>query len=419
MRTSSAGLRPLVTAALNSGRLTEVDALVRDLLGPDVANEMQRAVTDHLLEESGDPDAPEQPFPLLADLLRNPELLKPPPAVVPRLAYRGRAAALIGLDKIGKSWIAAEGVAAVTAGRPWLGERVEQGRAVVVAPDEAIGDTVRRLHELGADPTRVRVLALRPPALLEALSSVLADWPADLVVVDSLTEWARLVGGTIPDNGDAAGWGAIVRPLVGLSREHDTGLQVLHHARRSDGEFRGSGEIAAAFDCLTEMVRPTEREDATLRRFRVRARWNVEGWAARFVGGRYELAEGELSLDARVLLYVERDPGATTTEIRQNVTGRASEITAALERLEARGALMDAGSGGGHAWWPGGSGESSGGTGPERDGNDSGTGTEAGAVPGGPPVGGEPPPGTRPTPDSGGTAEDLERDLDRALGGAA
>ena len=72
------------------------------------------------------------------------------------------------------------------------------GNAVVCAPDEAIGDTVRRLQDLKADPERIRLLTLNPPDLLGALDALLASSPADLVVVDSLAEWPRLAPGRSP-----------------------------------------------------------------------------------------------------------------------------------------------------------------------------------------------------------------------------
>ncbi len=351
-----------------------------------------------------DPPPVKETFPLLRDLLANPELLRAPEAVLPRCAYRGRAAGLIGPDKSGKSSIAGHGVAALTTGGRWLGEPLATGRAIVAALDEALGDTIARLDDAGAHPDRVRVLAIRPPDLLEALESVLRIQPADLVVVDSLAEWARLTLGQAPEDGDSSGWGSVVRPLVQLSRDYDVALLLLHHPRRSDGQYRGSGEIAAALDCLLEMSMPRAGEDSTLRRFRARARWPVDDWSLRLEGGRYVLAGGgELSIETRILLHVEAHPGATTTEIRQNVTGRAKAIADALERLEGRGAVQDLGSGGRHEWWPGGSGRKGSGTGAERDGN--GFGNEDGReARSGPHPSGGGGPGTKEPLAAGGTA---------------
>ena len=63
------------------------------------------------------------------------------------------------------------------------------------------------------------------------------------MVVDSLQEYARVTIGAAPDDGDNAGWSAVIRPLVQLAREYDIAVVVLHHVRRSDGHFRGAGEL--------------------------------------------------------------------------------------------------------------------------------------------------------------------------------
>ncbi len=103
-------------------------------------------------------------YPTLRDLVENPDLLKPPEMVLPRIAARGRTVLLAGPEKTGgKSTLAGHGAAALSRGGWFLGEKVEVGSVVVVAPDEALGDTVRRLHDRAADLDRVRVLALHPP----------------------------------------------------------------------------------------------------------------------------------------------------------------------------------------------------------------------------------------------------------------
>jgi hypothetical protein len=289
-------------------------------------------------------DQPERPFRLLRELEEDPELLRPPPAVVPPFAYRGRTSGLVGPDKSGKSTLAAHAVAQLTRGGSIAGERLKGGNAVVAAPDEAVGDTVRRLYELGTDPDRVHLLALRPPDLLGALDALLEAQPADLVVVDSLAEWARLTLGRAPDDGDAAGWGAVVRPLVQVSRARDTAVLVLHHPRRSDGQYRGSGEIAAAFDCLIEMTLPQSGEDPTLRRFRGRGRWPIEDFTLRMEEGWYVLGGGgAVSIEARILMDVRANPGTTRADSYRRLGGRKATHTAAVSRIVDSEGLVDRG----------------------------------------------------------------------------
>jgi hypothetical protein len=300
--------------------------------------------------------APEEPreadepptYATLADLLARPEILKPPECVVPRLAYRGRLVLLAGPDKSGKSTLLSHATAALSRMAPFLGGAVgaRSGRVVWMGLEEAVGDAVRRLADLEADPTRVQLVIYAPRDLLDRTRALLAEWPADLLVIDSLTEYARTACGSIPDDGDNAGWAAVVRPLVAVAREHDIAVVVLHHVRRSDGQFRGAGEIAAAADALLELVPPAAGEDPGMRRIRGRGRWPVEPFAVALRDGRYELAGGsELSVDARVLLHIEAAPGTSKTATRKAVGGRAAAVDAAINRLLDRGAIEDSANG--------------------------------------------------------------------------
>ena len=65
----------------------------------------------------------------------------------------------------------------------------------------------------------------------------------------------------------------------------------------------------------------------------------------------FELAGGTPSLDARVLLLIEQNPGATGKAVRDGVGGRAGDVDDALRRLVDRGAVRDAGSGERHEYY--------------------------------------------------------------------
>jgi hypothetical protein len=285
-------------------------------------------------------------FATLAELMARPDLLAPPECVLPRIGYRGRLVLLCGPDKSGKSTLAAHGLTATSRRSLFLGEQVSvrTGECVLVGLEEAIGDAVRRFVALGADPERVRLVTMSPADVLERLKEQLAAKPADLVVIDSLTELARVVLGTVPGDGDNAGWAALVRPLVAIAREHDTALVVLHHVRKLDGTYRGPTEIAAAADALLELMPPGQGEDSTLRRIRGRGRWPVEPFAVRLAEGRYELASGgEISIDARVFLFIENNRGCSKAQVRTGVSGRAANVDAAIAILLDRGAVRNMG----------------------------------------------------------------------------
>lgn len=279
----------------------------------------------------------------LRELLERPELLRPPECVLPRLAYRGRTTLLAAPDKAGKSTLAAHGAAALTRGLPYLGGPTTAGCVLWCGLEESPGDAVRRFAELNADPDKVRLLFATPDDLYEKLRATLESWEPDLLLVDSLAEYARVLLGRSPDDGDAAGWGEVVRPLVALCRAADCAILLLHHPRRSDGQYRGSGEIAAAVDCLLEMQPAKPGEDQTTRHFRGRARWPVQDWSLRMQDGRFVVGGGEpLTLDARVLQYIASTmpTGATKRGIRGYVGGRANSADAALGRLMRDGAVV-------------------------------------------------------------------------------
>ncbi|MDO8500455.1 MAG: DnaB-like helicase N-terminal domain-containing protein [Gemmatimonadaceae bacterium] len=324
--------------------------------GGDPAAALQR-----LRELSLDDSAREDDVPVivsLAVLVQQPELLLPPPCIVPRLAHRGRATLIVAPDKAGKSTMAAHAVAAISRRGYFLGEPVAaaSARSLWAGIEEATGDAVRRFSEMDAVPENIDIVVIQRPDLFAQIRARLSEHAFDVLVVDSLTEYARVVQGKVPEEGDSSGWNAVVRPLVALTREFPSlCLLMLHHPRRSDGQFRGSGEIAAAFDCLLEMRGPKDGEDPTIRHITGRARWQVPPFDVRFRNGRYELASGlELSLDARVLIQIEQNRGVSLAVLRAKVGGRGKVVDDAVTELLHRGAIVDLGVNGKHAYHPAG-----------------------------------------------------------------
>jgi hypothetical protein len=282
----------------------------------------------------------------LRELLERPELLLPPECVLPRLGYRGRLVALCGPDKSGKSTLLAHGSAAASRGRTFLGERIPDPlRVVHMGLEEAISDAVRRFDELAADPDKIRMLTLAGADLLEQTSEMLAAEPADLIVVDSLSEYARVACGGVPDDGDSSGWSGVVRPLVALAREHAVAVVVLHHVRRSDGQYRGSSEIAAAVDALLEMRTPGTNEDPNVRHISGRGRWPIPAYSVTLRDGWYELggAAAPLSLDALVILHVEQNPDVSPDRLAKAVGKRKDDVLRVVNQLLVRGAIINTG----------------------------------------------------------------------------
>lgn len=75
----------------------------------------------HSRNGNGPADEPHRWF-TLEELARRPELLAPPEAVVPRLAWEGRLTLLAAREKTGKSTLVRSAIAAKVTGRDFLGE---------------------------------------------------------------------------------------------------------------------------------------------------------------------------------------------------------------------------------------------------------------------------------------------------------
>lgn len=298
-------------------------------------------------------DAPDLGLRTLREILKDPKVLDPPEPVADRLVYRGYSSLFVSREKLGKSTAAGGASAAVSAGSKWLGSPTTRGHVLYLTLDESPRDTVRRLVSFGADKDGVTLLT-RLPTPGDPLGDVEAAAKAvgpDLIVVDTLAEFVRDLD---LDSGDAGAWTPIIGGLSRVARDHDAGLLLLHHTKKSGEEYRDSTAIGASVDLILLMK---EGEPSDVRKVEARGRLPVEGFSMRLRGDphdpdgspRWSLTSGELSLDARILLYVERHAGASTRDVREGVTGRTYEIGAALDRLLERGALVDRGTGSGRS----------------------------------------------------------------------
>ncbi len=282
-------------------------------------------------------------FATLGELLANPGMLDPPEPVVPRIAYRGHLTLLAAPDKAGKSTLMAHAATAVARGGIFLGDptSTHTRRVLWVGLEESVKLAVQRFHDLGADPDRITLVKVTYPDLLDAAMGHLEARPADLVIVDSLQEYARVTTGNAPADGDNGAWGSIVRPLVALARTHDVAVVLLHHVRRSDLQARGAGEILAAADMLLEMARKKDG-DPRARQFGGRGRWEVPGFSVLLDDGCYRLHDGSAaSVDALTLDHISRHPGCSRNEVCSGVGKNRTTVLAAINRLVNAGTVME------------------------------------------------------------------------------
>lgn len=257
----------------------------------------------------------------LREIATDPETLRPPVPIIPRLAWRGRLTVYAAPDKAGKSTLLSHATACLANGKSFLGEPCKPqaddpeqpgrthasiGTTLWAMLEEHVNDlaaravtfdlTVRGLEApkgeaidpatFGPGLDQLRVLA-HPPDPVAALRRWARELKPDVVVIDTLIRYA---GDRVTDSGSAAQWTIVTTELQDLARELDVAVVVLHHGRKSDGQARDSGEITARADAVLEQF--TRHKDG-IQRIAVRSRWSLPDFAVRKTETGYELVDGE------------------------------------------------------------------------------------------------------------------------------
>lgn len=294
----------------------------------------------------------------MEELLENPQVMELPRPIVPLAVWEGHVTLFSSREKAGKSTFACAAAAAVSAGGLFLGEPATQGSVLYVSvpPEGSLPLLVVVLSEFGAMPSQVH-LAFRLDRLVaspfpELRAAVEATQPR-LVIVDSLAAFGQRLD---VESGDARRWTDVMSQFVLLVRDTETGLLLLHHARKKDNKYRDSTAIGAGVDVLLEMDWTNEPE---VRAVAASGRWQVDDYAYRLVrsdGWQLRLVDGQplglASLDDRVLRFVEEHPGAGTGRIMKEVSGRNEEVLRELRRQEELGAVRKEVKGQAHTWYP-------------------------------------------------------------------
>jgi hypothetical protein len=221
----------------------------------------------------------------LAELLADPDILKPPTAVIPYLAWPGRITLLAGREKSGKSTLAGQGVAELSRGGAFLSANLQAARVLCLALDEPIQDLVQRLHRYGAGAENVMIV----DGVIDSdgLRNITASFRPAVVVIDCL---ANLALGTVRDPGNAMDWGELFSHLRALAADFNVAIILIHHAKKDGTVYRDSTAIGAQADMILTM---RESPDQVTRRVvEVKGRLAQRSYAVDFQGDRYEL-DGE------------------------------------------------------------------------------------------------------------------------------
>jgi hypothetical protein len=190
----------------------------------------------------------------VADIARDKKVTKAQP-LVPYLLYRGRSTLFVAPPKTGKTTLIWEVISALATGAPMFGVNVPESRVLVLALEEALGDTKDRVLEQGlAKRTNVFVLSdhhvpgHRPFEVLEANVAVVKP---DVIIIDTLSIYAQSV---VASENDAASWLAVLPELNTLAHRLDIAILLIHHTDKSGASPRGSSTICAVPDNLAYLA---------------------------------------------------------------------------------------------------------------------------------------------------------------------
>lgn len=180
-------------------------------------------------------------------------------------------AVLGGLPKAGKSFLSNQQALCIAAGIPFLGQRTEQGRVLLIEAEgspAAFQDRLRRQSEaLGIHgsvplfaPKEERRLRLGTDEGRDRLDAAIRKWRPDVVILGPLAQLYPL-----SDENSASEMGRVVGHLLEVSQGHGIVIQLAHHFRKSanpganeaswfDG-LRGSNALEAGCDAMLGLVR--------------------------------------------------------------------------------------------------------------------------------------------------------------------
>jgi predicted ATP-dependent serine protease len=258
---------------------------------------------------------------------------------------------LAAREKSGKSTFATAGAAAVILGRPFLAETVTTARCVLwVALDEHVHDLARRFVSFGVSGLpATEVVHVIEMANIDQIAAEASILKPDLIVIDTLGMLAELHG--INDASSSTAWTPLMSRLSSLARSTNAAIVVLHHATKAGGNYRDSSAIGAGVDVIIE-VDQGGADDPKLRKFRIKGRWYVPEFSARFDGSTY-LLTGELSVREKIVQHIQASPGATRDAVCQAIGSRRADVLSEIDALVKSGAIVDRRTGKRSSLWAG------------------------------------------------------------------
>jgi hypothetical protein len=185
----------------------------------------------------------------------------------------GTLAACVAKPKVGKTTLCYELGVKVAHGQSFLGRATQRSPVLFLSVEEHRREVKRRLRGLGADQLETLHIHTGPlddsPSTLYTIKQFISEHGIKLVILDTLNSfWS------VQEENDAVAVTQAIKPLLHLARESGAAVLLLHHARKSEGEYgdeiRGSGALFSLLDVALILKRDaveTQRKLTAISRY--------------------------------------------------------------------------------------------------------------------------------------------------------
>lgn len=274
----------------------------------------------------------------LEEYLEDPEILKPPTHVVPRLVWVNRLTMLAAREKGGKSTLAGAVAAAVSSGRKFLGDDCLAGNVLIVSLEEHPQEFVQRLMKFGADPKKVAIVQGGSQNLVKEIRDAAEEVKPSLIVWDTLGAFARYVAGKDLEPNDSQGWTKVMQEILDITRDFGASL-LLHHSNKADGRYRDSTAIGANVDVIVEMF--GERDEP--RTLKTIARFPTDEVRIKLENDEFRIVESAKEFEERVLRFIALNPRCGMRELADGVQGKTADVAKVRDKLVKAGKITNVG----------------------------------------------------------------------------
>jgi len=171
------------------------------------------------------------------------------PPVIDGLLRQGETMNVIAAPKVGKSWLAHGLAAAISDGSDWLGYQVVRGRVLIIDVElhrETAADRLRKVTQLGGDPTMIDVVCLRGQQcdilrLVGEAKRDIAHGTYGLIILDAL--YRLLPDGTAES--DNAKMMHVYNSVDTLAQATGAAVAIVHHTSKGNQSDKGITDVGS------------------------------------------------------------------------------------------------------------------------------------------------------------------------------